>query len=119
MDLENKIDKNEIASFKNIIDISAREELGIAQLKNNIKDMFFSGKIDGESLVISNTRHKQALIRAEENVKSALERVRNEEYLDLISIFVTSGLKALGEITGSELEEDLINKIFREFCCGK
>lgn len=119
MDLENKIDKNKIDLFENIIDISAREELGIAELKNNIKDMFFSGKIDGESLIISNTRHKQALIRAEENVNSALERVRNGEYLDLVSIFVTSGLKALGEITGSELEEDLINKIFREFCCGK
>ncbi|MEG0857575.1 MAG: tRNA uridine-5-carboxymethylaminomethyl(34) synthesis GTPase MnmE [Terrisporobacter sp.] len=119
IDLENRIDKNEIDLFENIIDISAREELGISKLKNTVKDMFFSGKIDGESLIISNTRHKQALIRAEENVKDALQRVRNEEYLDLVSIFVTSGLKALGEITGSELEEDLINKIFREFCCGK
>jgi len=119
MDLENKIDKNEIELFENKINISAREQIGINELKNNIKDMFFSGKIDSESLIISNTRHKQALIRAEENVKIALERVRNEEYLDLVSIFVTSGLKALGEITGSELEEDLINKIFSEFCCGK
>ena len=119
IDLENKIDKNEIDLFENKINISAREEIGIVELKNNIKDMFFSGKIDGESLIISNTRHKQALIRAEENVKKALDKVRNEEYLDLVSIFVTSGLKALGEITGSELEEDLINKIFSEFCCGK
>lgn len=119
MDLENKIDVNEIDLFENRINISAKEEIGIDKLKNNIKDMFFSGKIDGESLIISNTRHKQALIRAEENVKDALERVRNEEYLDLVSIFVTSAMKALGEITGSELEEDLINKIFSEFCCGK
>lgn len=119
IDLENKIDKNEIDLFEHKINISAREEIGIVELKNNIKDMFFSGKIDGESLIISNTRHKQALIRAEENVKKALEKVRNEEYLDLVSIFVTSGLRALGEITGSELEEDLINKIFSEFCCGK
>ena len=119
MDLENKIDVNEIDLFEHRINISAKEEIGIDQLKNNIKDMFFSGKIDGESLIISNTRHKQALIRAEENVKDALERVRNEEYLDLVSIFVTSAMKALGEITGSELEEDLINKIFSEFCCGK
>ena len=119
MDLENKIDVNEIDLFEHRINISAKEEIGIDKLKNNIKDMFFSGKIDGESLIISNTRHKQALIRAEENVKDALERVRNEEYLDLVSIFVTSAMKALGEITGSELEEDLINKIFSEFCCGK
>ncbi|MGL5085658.1 MAG: tRNA uridine-5-carboxymethylaminomethyl(34) synthesis GTPase MnmE [Clostridium sp.] len=119
IDLEGRIDNSELGLFENIINISAREEMGIVDLKNTIKNMFFSGKIDGESLIISNTRHKQALIRAEENVKEALQRVRNEEYLDLVSIFVTSGLKALGEITGSELEEDLINKIFSEFCCGK
>ena len=41
------------------------------------------------------------------------------EFLDLISIYVTASLKALGEITGSELEEDLVNKIFKDFCCGK
>ena len=41
------------------------------------------------------------------------------EFLDLISIYVTSGLRALGEITGAELEEDLVNKIFTEFCVGK
>lgn len=119
IDLENKIDKDKIKLFENIINISAREEIGMDELKNNIKDMFFSGEIDSESLIISNNRHKQALIRAEENSREALERVRNNEYLDLVSIFVTSAMKALGEITGSELEEDLINKIFSEFCCGK
>ena len=41
------------------------------------------------------------------------------EFLDLISIYVTASLKALGEITGSELEEDSVNKIFKDVCCGK
>lgn len=68
---------------------------------------------------MSNSRHKQALIRAFENCNEALVRVKKNEFLDLISIYVTAALKALGEITGSELEEDLVNKIFREFCCGK
>ena len=81
--------------------------------------MFFNGAIDSESLVISNSRHKQALIRAKENCEKAIESVKNNEYLDLVSIYVTAALKALGEITGTELEEDLVNKIFKEFCCGK
>ena len=70
-------------------------------------------------MIISNNRHKQALYRALENCEEALDRVKSNKYLDLISIYVTSALKALGEITGSELEEDLINKIFSEFCVGK
>ena len=119
IDLDNKIDESILNNFENIIKISAKEDIGIDGLKNEIKNMFFSGKIDSESLIISNSRHKQALIRAGENCNEALMRLNNNEYLDLISIFVTAALKALGEITGSELEEDLVNKIFKEFCCGK
>ncbi|ATD56140.1 tRNA uridine-5-carboxymethylaminomethyl(34) synthesis GTPase MnmE [Clostridium chauvoei] len=119
MDLENKLNTNILDGFENIINISAKEQIGIDGLKNKIKDMFFNGKIDSESLIISNSRHKQALIRAKDNSQNAYIRVKNNEFLDLISIYVTAALKALGEITGSELEEDLVNKIFREFCCGK
>ena len=119
IDLENKLDKSLLNNFENIIKISAKEDVGIDGLKNEIKNMFFNGKIDSESLIVSNSRHKQALIRAKENCDDALIRVENNEFLDLISIYVTAALKALGEITGSELEEDLVNKIFKEFCCGK
>lgn len=119
IDLDKKLDEKLINSFENVIKISAKEDLGIDNLKEEIKKLFFNGSIDSESLVISNTRHKQALIRAGQNCDKALTSVKNNEFLDLVSIYVTSGLKALGEITGSELEEDLVNKIFREFCCGK
>ena len=119
IDLESKIDENIISNFDNIIKISAKEEIGLGDLKNTIKDLFFSGKFDTESLIISNSRHKQALFRALENAEMALSKVRMNEYLDLISIFVTSALRALNEITGDELEEDLVNKIFGDFCVGK
>lgn len=119
IDLDNKIDDLILEGFENIIKISAKEDIGIDGLKNEIKNMFFNGTIDSESLIVSNSRHKQALIRAFENCNEALVRVKNNEFLDLISIYVTAALKSLGEITGSELEEDLVNKIFREFCCGK
>ena len=108
-----------IKDFENIIRISAKEEIGLDELKQNIKDLFFSGAIETESLIISNSRHKQALIRALENAEEALVRVQRNEYLDLVSIYVMSSLKALNEITGNELEEDLVNKIFGDFCVGK
>ena len=116
-DLEKKISDDDIKELKNIIYISAKTGFGIDELKKKVKDLFFNGEVDSESMIISNNRHKQALYRALENCEEALDRVN--EYLDLISIYVTSALKALGEITGSELEEDLINKIFSEFCVGK
>ncbi len=119
MDLESKIQESTLSDFEDIIKISAREEIGLDILKKTIKDLFFSGEIDSESLIISNSRHKQALYRALENAENALVRVQNNEYLDLISIFVMSALRALNEITGNELEEDLVNKIFGDFCVGK
>ena len=119
IDLEWKIEGDILDNFEHVIKISAKEEIGLDDLKQTIKDLFFNGKIDTESLIISNSRHKQALYRALENAENALMRVKNNEYLDLISIYVTASLRALGEITGSELEEDLVNKIFSDFCVGK
>lgn len=119
VDLERKIDDSEIKELSNFVSISAMTGYGIDDLKQKIKDLFFNGEIEGESLIISNSRHKQALYRALENSNIALNELNKNEFLDLISIYVTAALKALGEITGDEIEEDVINKIFSEFCCGK
>lgn len=119
VDLECKLSKEFISGLKRTIEISAKTGFGIEKLKEEIKNLFFNGEIDSESLIISNTRHKQALYRSLENCNLALEKINLNEYLDLISIYITSAMKALGEITGDELEEDLLNKIFSEFCCGK
>lgn len=115
-DLDRKI---EDIDLDNQISISAKTGFGIDELKNKIKELFFSGDINSESLIVSNVRHKQALYRSLENCEIALDRVNANEFLDLISIYVTSAMKALGEITGDELEEDVLNKIFSEFCVGK
>lgn len=119
IDLEMKISQEIISNLNNKIDISAKTGKGIEDLKNTIKDLFFNGEINSESLIVSNTRHKQALYRAKENCETAIGRVNANEYLDLVSIYITAAMKALGEITGNELEEDLLNKIFSEFCVGK
>lgn len=119
VDLDREIAQDIINNLNNKIRISAKTGKGIDDLKKEIKKLFFNGKISSESLIISNSRHKQALYRALENCDIALNKVKANEYLDLISIYITSAMKALGEITGDELEEDLLNKIFSEFCVGK
>ncbi|MGL5244903.1 MAG: tRNA uridine-5-carboxymethylaminomethyl(34) synthesis GTPase MnmE [Sarcina sp.] len=119
VDLEKKINLEELDELNNTVNISAKTGFGIEQLKEKIKELFFNGSIDTESVMITNTRHKQALYRTIENLELGLDGLNKNEFLDLISIYVTSALRALGEITGAELEEDLVNKIFAEFCCGK
>ncbi|WP_297435448.1 tRNA uridine-5-carboxymethylaminomethyl(34) synthesis GTPase MnmE [uncultured Clostridium sp.] len=119
VDLDRKIEDGAIESLENKIEISAMQSIGIDVLKSRVKDLFFSGNIDAESLMVTNTRHKQALYRAFENLENGLGGINRNEFLDLVSIYVMSALKALGEITGAEVEEDLVTKIFMEFCCGK
>ena len=64
-------------------------------LKNKIKNIFFNGEINTESLIISNTRHKQALYRALENCRDSFKKeLRLMNILDLISIYITSAMKA-------------------------
>lgn len=119
VDLERKLDLHNISDLNNTIELSAKTGFGITELKEKIKELFFGGSIDTESVMVTNTRHKQALYRAIENLELGLNGLNHNEFLDLISIYITSSLRALGEITGAELEEDLVNKIFAEFCCGK
>ena len=109
VDLDRKLSSEIVDNLENKIELSAKTGFGIDDLKS----------IDAESVMVTNTRHKEALYRASENLDGALNGLNNNEFLDLVSIYVTSALRALGEITGAELEEDLVNKIFAEFCCGK
>lgn len=104
---------------KFIIEISAKEEIGIEKFKESIKEMFFHGEIKTEDIYVTNNRHKQALIRAKENLSAAIAALDMTSSIDLASIDIRNAWSNLGEITGQTLEEDIIDKIFSEFCLGK
>ena len=82
--------------------------------------MVYSGKIEPSNpLMITSNRHKEALIRAEKHLGEALETLDALMPLDMVSIDIRNVWEALGEITGESLTENLIDKIFSEFCLGK
>ncbi|ERI90524.1 tRNA modification GTPase TrmE [Clostridiales bacterium oral taxon 876 str. F0540] len=120
-DLPNKLDKNMLKdlNFQYIMEISAVTGEGIDKLKESIKKLFFSGEITSKDTIITNVRHKQALIHAGQSLRAALEALKNTFAIDLASIDVRNAWMSLGEITGETLEEDIIDKIFSEFCIGK
>ncbi|MBU3144573.1 tRNA uridine-5-carboxymethylaminomethyl(34) synthesis GTPase MnmE [Clostridium sp. CF012] len=120
-DLGGKIEKSELQSLKSkyITNISAKTGEGLSQVKENIKDLFFNGEIKTEGVFVTNNRHKQSLIRAKENLESSLNALEHTLAIDLASIDIRNAWMNLGEITGEALEEDIIHKIFSEFCLGK
>ncbi|MBW9153796.1 tRNA uridine-5-carboxymethylaminomethyl(34) synthesis GTPase MnmE [Clostridium estertheticum] len=120
-DLGGKIDISELRNLKSkyVTDISIKTGFGLDDLKNNIKNLFFNGEIKTEGVFVTNNRHKQSLIRAKENLESSLNALEYTAAIDLASIDIRNAWMNLGEITGEALDEDIIHKIFSEFCLGK
>ncbi|MGL4731355.1 MAG: tRNA uridine-5-carboxymethylaminomethyl(34) synthesis GTPase MnmE [Clostridium sp.] len=121
LDLDNKINKDDISEFdpNYVFEISAKTGKNIDTVKDCIKELFFKGEVSNDDIIITNTRHKEALYRAKENIENAIDTLENTFAIDLASIDIRNAWSDLGKITGNTLEEDIIDKIFSEFCLGK
>jgi len=103
-----------------MIDISAKEEEGIDEFSRTIKKMFLKKEISfNEEVFITNTRQKEALIKAYESLHKVMESIANQLPEDFYSIDLMDAYEALGHITGESIGEDLIDEIFSKFCVGK
>ena len=121
-DLEKQILTSEIQQKLNgpVISISAKEETGIDEFYDALKEMFFEGQLEfNDEIYITNMRHKTALMNAKESLEQVVISIENQMPEDFYSIDLMNAYEELGFIIGESLEEDLINEIFREFCMGK
>ena len=121
-DLDTVVSKNTIKSYieKPMIEISAKEEKGIEQLEETLKNMFFDGEISfNDEVYITNIRHKTALTDAFESLKKVIFSIENDMPEDFYSIDLLDAYESLGSITGETIGEDLVNEIFSKFCMGK
>ena len=122
MDLEQKIDENtpEIVKFNNIIKISALKKEGIDKLYEKINDLFNLNQINVDNdIVITNERHKIQIQKAIQNLNKAIQSLSINMPIDIVAISLKDVLSDLGEITGEEASEEIINEIFTRFCLGK
>lgn len=100
--------------------ISAPEEQNIDELKKLMKQRALENKdYDTSSLLVTSSRHRDALQKARDNVKRAIEALDQGMTGDFLSIDLRSALKELGTITGEITNEDVLDSIFSRFCIGK
>ena len=120
-DLDNNLTEEDLNFLEcdNVFKISAKTGSGIDVVKSKIRDLFFKGEITTNNVIVTNTRHKEALFRAYDSINSAIEALKNTFAIDLASIDIRNAWTFLGEITGDSLEENIIDKIFKDFCLGK
>ncbi|MCL6560167.1 MAG: tRNA uridine-5-carboxymethylaminomethyl(34) synthesis GTPase MnmE, partial [Firmicutes bacterium] len=119
----NCIQENELrqlAGGKPVLYISAEKGEGIAELEETIAAMVLGGDISAtDEMLITNVRHKKALEKAMGRLKEAREAVSGNVPVDIVAIDIREAWEALGEITGKTLTEDVVERIFAEFCIGK
>ena len=123
IDLNQKIDENDsrlLAISKDIIKVSALNNLGIDKLYETITDMFNLNQINLDNeILITNLRQKNLITKAIEHVKVTKNSISSSMPLDIVAISIKEILEDLGNITGDEVTEDIIDEIFSKFCLGK
>jgi len=103
-----------------VISISAKENIGIDSLKNEIKSMFFNGDIRlNDEVYITNARQKNALVNAYDSLNMVIDSINMGLAEDFFSIDMMNAYEKLGLITGESVEDDLVEEIFKSFCVGK
>lgn len=115
-DLENKLK----LINKNILKISAMEDIGIQLLYDKIIELYsFNTESLSKDVLISNERHKNLIQKAKMEINEAINAAENDMYIDIISIYITNAMNYLAEITGNNVTDDVIDEIFKKFCLGK
>lgn len=112
-----KPEQNENIIF---IKTSLKENKGIGDFEKAVKELFLKGEISSDNdIIITNLRHKEAFKEALDNLLMVKESLKANMPEDFYSIDLMGAYASLGKIIGEEVEEDLINEIFSNFCMGK
>ncbi len=122
-DLEHRLSEDEIKNIlpgKKIVKVSAITKAGIGDLEHTIIDSVWQGRaMDSHGLLISNARQINALKDCAAYMMKAEKIVQDGLSLEFISEEIKCAVNALDSITGRNIDYDLLDRIFTEFCIGK
>ena len=122
-DLDKKIDKKSLAGlFKKdvIIEISVEKKKNIELLERAILGAVYSGKFtQAEGAIVTNARHKELLDKALGSISSACRLIKEQAHPELAAIDIKEAVYSLGLIIGRSVSDDILDRIFNNFCIGK
>lgn len=102
-----------------IIRGSVKEDIGLEELENAIEEMVLTGQLDSDDLeIMLNLRQTNALRQAKKYLEDSLAAI-GEAPLDCLGVDIWGALEVLGQVTGKNLKEEIMDRIFHEFCIGK
>jgi tRNA modification GTPase len=126
----NKIDllsENEVLNIRKQLEklnvtletISAKENIGVENLKNQLLSFVNTGALRNNETIITNTRHYDSLLKALDEIKKVKYGLETNLSSDLMSLDIKEALYHFGMITGQVTNDELLGNIFANFCIGK
>lgn len=118
-----KLTESQIQNLKSeipeILLISAKENLNIEELKNQLLSFVNTGALRNNETIVTNTRHYDSLLKALEEIQKVRFGLQTGISSDLMAIDIRQALYYFGEITGQVTNDELLGNIFANFCIGK
>lgn len=103
-----------------VVKISVEKKTNIGLLEKSILDTIWDGHFtQGESAIITNARHKELLDKAYANVSTAGELLKKGSHPELVAVDLKEAIFNLGLIIGKSVSDDVLDRIFENFCIGK
>ena len=103
-----------------LVSISAKTGAGLDELRDRIRTMILRADFEaGEAAVVTRLRHQEGLVKAIEALDGAVGSVEARLSGEFVAMDLRAAIDALGEITGAVSTDDILDRIFREFCIGK
>lgn len=105
--------------IENILVLSAKEKVGIEDLKSQLLSFVNTGALRNNETIVTNTRHYDSLLKALEEIQKVKFGLQSNLSSDLMAIDIKQALYYFGEITGEVTNDELLGNIFANFCIGK
>ena len=117
--LSTTIAENLKSEICNLSLISAKQNIGVDELKNQLLSFVNTGALRNNETIVTNTRHYDSLLKALEEIQKVKYGLQNHLPSDLMAIDIKQALSYFGEITGQVTNDELLGNIFANFCIGK
>ena len=120
-DLSQRLDLDEVATLgteAQVAAVSAKTQTGLAELSNSLRELLL-GSPSEPAIVLTNLRHKSALVRSKESLCRSVMTLKQCRPPDFVAVDLNEAREALEEVTGLINNGDILERVFSNFCIGK
>ena len=119
-DLVGKLDTDKIADYcDNIIKVSAASGEGKEEIISAVRKIAGTDKLNPSEGILSNERQRTAVVNALRSVTEAKESLKNGMTYDAVTVSLEEAISAVLELTGERVSEEIVDRVFHNFCVGK